>query len=35
MNREFKTLKLQWLPTIDGSHCICLIHADRLLRWKP
>jgi ribosomal protein L3 glutamine methyltransferase len=35
MNREFRTLKLQWLPTIDGSHCICLIHADRLLRWKP
>ena len=35
MNREFRTLKLQWLPTIDGSHYICLIHADRLLRWKP
>jgi ribosomal protein L3 glutamine methyltransferase len=34
MNREFKALKLQWLPTIDGSHCICLIHADRLREWK-
>lgn len=35
MNREFKALRLQWLPTIDGSHCICLIHAERLLAWTP
>lgn len=35
MNREFKTLRLQWLPTQDGSHCICLIRADRLLAWQP
>ncbi|GAB1490036.1 50S ribosomal protein L3 N(5)-glutamine methyltransferase [Opitutaceae bacterium] len=35
MNREFKALKLQWLPTQDGSHCICLIRAERLLAWTP
>ncbi|HEY0968053.1 MAG TPA: 50S ribosomal protein L3 N(5)-glutamine methyltransferase [Opitutaceae bacterium] len=35
MNREFKALRLQWLPTIDGSHCICLIRAERLLAWTP
>ncbi len=33
MNREFKALKLQWLPTADGSDCICLIRADRLQTW--
>lgn len=33
MNREFKALQLQWLPTQDGSHCICLIRAERLCRW--
>ncbi len=35
MNREFKALSLQWLPTIDGSHCICLLRAERLLDWAP
>lgn len=34
MNREFRALKLQWLPTADGSDCICLIRADRLRAWK-
>lgn len=34
MNREFKALGLEWLPTADGSHCICLIHAKRLQAWK-
>lgn len=33
MNREFKALQLQWLPTADGSHCICLIRAERLGAW--
>lgn len=31
INREFKSLSPQWLPTADGSNCICLIHASRLL----
>jgi ribosomal protein L3 glutamine methyltransferase len=30
MNREFKALRPQWLPTADGSNCICLIRAERL-----
>jgi len=34
MNREFKALKLQWLPTQDGSHCVCLIQAERLRQWQ-
>ncbi len=34
MNREFRALKLQWLPTADGSDCICLIRAERLRAWK-
>jgi ribosomal protein L3 glutamine methyltransferase len=31
MNKEFKSLRLQWLETQDGSNCVCLIHAARLL----
>jgi len=34
MNREFRALKLQWLPTVDGSDCICLIRAERLRSWQ-
>ena len=31
MNKEFKSLRLQWLETQDGSNCVCLIRAERLL----
>ena len=31
MNKEFKSLRLQWLETQDASNCVCLIRADRLL----
>lgn len=34
MNREFRALKLQWLATEDGSHCVCLIRAERLRAWR-
>jgi len=30
MTREFKSLGLQWLPTADGSNCVCLVRAERL-----
>jgi ribosomal protein L3 glutamine methyltransferase len=30
MTREFNTLDLQWLPTADGSDCVCLVPAERL-----
>ena len=30
MDREFSRLKPEWLPTQDGSDCICLIRASRL-----
>lgn len=33
MNREFRALKPQWLATEDGSHCVCLIRAERLRAW--
>ncbi len=33
MNREFRALKPQWLPTEDGSNSVCLIRADRLRAW--
>ncbi len=33
MDREFKALKPRWLPTEDGSDCVCLIRADRLRKW--
>ncbi|AHF89433.1 protein-(glutamine-N5) methyltransferase [Opitutaceae bacterium TAV5] len=31
INREFASLAPEWLPTEDGSNCICLIRADKLL----
>jgi ribosomal protein L3 glutamine methyltransferase len=30
MTREFKSLNLQWLPTADGSDCVCLVRAEQL-----
>ena len=34
MNKEFKSLRPLWLPTADGSNCVCLIRAERLLAEK-
>lgn len=31
INREFATLAPEWLPTTDGTNCICLIRAARLM----
>jgi ribosomal protein L3 glutamine methyltransferase len=31
MTREFKTLGLEWLPTADGTNCVCLARAEKLL----
>lgn len=31
INREFSVLAPEWLPTADGSNCVCLIRASRLL----
>ena len=33
MDREFAALDPHWLPTEDGSDCVCVIHAARLTRW--
>lgn len=30
MDREFAALDPHWLPTADGSDCVCVIHAARL-----
>ncbi|MFI5356501.1 MAG: 50S ribosomal protein L3 N(5)-glutamine methyltransferase [Opitutales bacterium] len=30
MAREFAALDPHWLPTADGSDCVCVIHAQRL-----
>ena len=30
MDAAFGRLKLRWLPTRDGAHCVCLIEARRL-----
>ncbi|HEU5077818.1 MAG TPA: 50S ribosomal protein L3 N(5)-glutamine methyltransferase [Opitutaceae bacterium] len=30
MDREFAKLDLRWLPTADGSDCVCLIRAEKL-----
>jgi ribosomal protein L3 glutamine methyltransferase len=30
MSREFKSLQLEWLPTEDGSNCVCLVRAEKL-----
>jgi ribosomal protein L3 glutamine methyltransferase len=34
MDREFPELDLYWMHTNDGSNCVCLIQAARLLNWK-
>jgi len=34
MDREFAALKPRWLPTADGSDCVCLIEAARLQKWR-
>jgi ribosomal protein L3 glutamine methyltransferase len=33
MAREFKPLRLEWLPTADGSDCVCLARAENLLNF--
>jgi ribosomal protein L3 glutamine methyltransferase len=33
INREFRGLEPHWLSTEDGSDCVCVIHAERLIRW--
>jgi ribosomal protein L3 glutamine methyltransferase len=30
MAREFKSLRLEWLPTADGTDCVCLARAENL-----
>jgi ribosomal protein L3 glutamine methyltransferase len=30
MEREFKALRLEWLPTADGSNCVCLARMEQL-----
>ena len=32
IDREFAAFKPEWLPTEDGSDCVCLFRAERLLR---
>lgn len=32
MDREFADLDLHWLHTVDGSDCVCVVHASRLGR---
>lgn len=34
MDREFAKLKPLWLATEDGSDCICVIKASRLMNWR-
>lgn len=34
MDKAFPALDLYWMHTADGSNCVCLIHADRLKKWK-
>ncbi len=34
MTREFKGLRFQWLPTADGSDCVCLIRGESLRAWR-
>jgi ribosomal protein L3 glutamine methyltransferase len=35
MEAAFGSLKLRWLPTHDGSDCVCLIEASRLRADRP
>lgn len=34
MDREFAALDLSWLPTGDGSDCVCVVGAARLKTWR-
>lgn len=34
MDREFPALDLYWMHTADGSNCVCLIQASKLIAWK-
>jgi ribosomal protein L3 glutamine methyltransferase len=34
MDEEFASLIPRWLPTGDGSNCVCLIKASRLKNWS-
>ena len=34
MDREFAALDLSWLPTGDGSDCVCVVGAARLNTWR-
>jgi ribosomal protein L3 glutamine methyltransferase len=34
MRREFAGLKPRWIPTADGSNCVCEIGAPALQSWK-
>lgn len=33
MDREFAALEPHWLHTVDGTDCVCVIHAERLSGW--
>ncbi|MBS0664678.1 MAG: 50S ribosomal protein L3 N(5)-glutamine methyltransferase [Verrucomicrobia bacterium] len=33
MDREYAVLAPEWLPTEDGSNCVCLIRATKLMAW--
>jgi ribosomal protein L3 glutamine methyltransferase len=35
IDREFASLAPQWLGTEDGSNCVGLFHAARLVAWRP
>ena len=34
MDRDFAALDLSWLPTGDGSDCVCVVGAARLKTWR-
>jgi len=34
MDKAFPALDLYWMHTADGSNCVCLIQAERLIKWK-
>jgi ribosomal protein L3 glutamine methyltransferase len=35
MHQAWPKLPIMWLPTADGSDCVCLIHASDLRRELP
>lgn len=34
MDKAFPELDLYWMHTADGSNCVCLVQAGRLMKWK-